>query len=118
MESVEVYVGTVVCDIRDGYWVWFPTVVHSLLVKQNGRYKVIYSEKDQHIVRAKVTEVCDNYQDAFQDALEALKDLSKRDMDITEKNIARLYTYSKKPIPDKRKIYETDLNKKGKNNES
>lgn len=110
----EVYVGSVNCDIRDDHWVWFPTVVHSLLVKENGRYKVIYSERDQHIVRAKVTDVCDNYQSAFQDALDALKALSKMDMDITEQNIARFYSYSNKPIPDKRIVYEKDLNKERK----
>ena len=110
----EVYVGTVVCDIRDECWVWFPTVVHSLLVTEDGHYKVIYSEKDKHIVRAKVTDVCDNYQSAFQDALLALKDLSTRDMDITEQNVAKRLTYIKRTIPDKRKIYEIDLNKEKK----
>lgn len=107
----EVYVGTINCDIRNGSWVWFPTVVHSLLVNENGRYKVIYSKKDKHIVRVKVTEVCDNYQSAFQDALCALKDLSEKDMETTEHNITKQFSSLKPPIPNKRKIYKTDLNK-------
>lgn len=112
----EVYVGTVTCDIRDGLWVWFPTVVHSLLMKEDGRFKVVYSEKNKHTLRAEVTEMCDNYKKAFEDAKKLLDSYTKEQMKATEDNIAKImrYTDETKVVPTKRKVYDIDLNKETK----
>ena len=113
----DVYVARVVLDIKDGHFVWYPTVHKSILVNIDGRINVIYSEKDQHIVSKNCNDWFDNYDQAFAKAKAMLSYMKTDDFCQQEERFLGLSHWLirdgilKPDYNDKREVVFSDLAK-------
>lgn len=110
----KIFIGKVEFDYIDNRWVWFPTVQESVMVNDNGHYKVVESETNYHLASYINGEGYDNYDRAFAQAINLLKDVKPQDMRMCEENYERIFNecdwkdmdFSKK---QKRKIIFEDI---------
>lgn len=92
-KEFEVFISRVVVDFDKDIttWIWYPTVQRSILTFEDGKVRVIKSEKNRHTATNYIGDCYDNYEDAFKDAVERLKKYKDKDFVTTEFNIVRQY---------------------------
>ena len=92
-KEFEVFISRVVLDFDKEIttWVWYPTVQRSILTFENGKVRIVKSEKNYHTATNYIGDCYDNYEDAFKDAVERLKKYKDKDFITTEFNIIRHY---------------------------
>ena len=123
-KEFEVFISRVVVDFDKEIttWVWYPTVQRSILTFENGKVRIVKSEKNYHTATYYIGDCYDNYEDAFKEAVEQLKKYKDKDFVTTEFNIIKQYedynpsdkyydTVSKIRNLKKRKIVFEDLSR-------
>ena len=92
-KEFEVFISRVVVDFDKDIttWIWYPTVQRSILTFEDGKVRVIKSEKNRHTATNYIGDCYDNYEDAFKEAVEQLKKYKDKDFVTTEFNIIKQY---------------------------
>lgn len=110
--SFEVFVARVAVDIEEDHFIWFPTVQQSILTKDTlGRLRVQYSKENKHLVTAWNSDVFDNYDAAFNSAVDMLRGFNSEDMRVCEDNLAKHTAFDLDKIKSRRRIVYKDLNR-------